>query len=189
MTGDATSVLHLDLTRNATRQHLLDDLRKRLGKEARAALDVAVKEAGVPLRHHHDLGEVLFTIEHLAVSDRVKDDMRAVYGILARAEATVHGCAIDETHFHEVGNGEAVRNVAAVCLAIEALDPSRIEATRVQVGRGRVVCAHGELDIPAPATAAILATGIPVCECRLDGELCTPTSAALIKHFVDAFDR
>ena len=78
--------------------------------------------------------------------------------------------------------------VCAVCLAVEALAPERIAATPVQVGSGTVTCAHGELHIPAPATAAILDSGIPVCAERLDGERCTPTSAALIKHFVDEFD-
>lgn len=183
------SVLHLDLTHDATRQHLLEDLRERLDDGRRVTLDAAIEGAGVPLRHHHDLGDVLSTIEHLAVSGRVKDDMRAIYDILARAEATVHGCAVNKTHFHEVGNGEAIRNVVAVCLAVETIDPDRIEATCVQVGSGTVVCAHGTLDIPAPATAAILATGIPVCATRFDGELCTPTSAALIKHLVDVFDQ
>lgn len=179
--------LHLDLTCDATRRSILADLRGRLDAGAQAALDAAVEAAGVPERHHHDLGEVLATIDALAVSDRVKDDMRAIYRILAEAEATAHGCAVEETHFHEVGNGEAVRNVVAVCLAVEALAPERITATPVQTGSGTVVCAHGELPIPAPATAAILATGIPTCEDLLEGERCTPTSAALIKHFVDEF--
>lgn len=182
------TTLHLDLTRDATRRSLFSDLRGRLDADARTALDAAVEAAGVPERHHHDLPDVLATIDGLRASDRVKDDMRAVYRILAEAEASVHGCAVDETHFHEVGNGEAVRNVCAVCLAVEALAPERIAATPVQVGSGTVTCAHGELPIPAPATAAILAAGIPVCTERLDGERCTPTSAALIKHFVDEFD-
>ena len=182
------TVLHLDLTHDATRRSLLDDLRARLDADARAALDAAVEAAGVPERHHHDLPDVLATIDGLQASSRVKDDMRAVSRILAEAEASVHGCAVDETHFHEVGNGEAVRNVCAVCLAVEALAPERIAATPVQVGSGTVTCAHGELPIPAPATAAILDSGIPVCAERLDGERCTPTSAALIKHFVDEFD-
>ena len=177
------TVLHLDLTHDATRRSLLADLRARLDAAARAALDSAVEAAGVPERHHHDLPDVLATIDGLQASSRVKDDMRAVYRILAQAEASVHGCAVDETHFHEVGNGEAVRNVCAVCLAVEALAPERIAATPVQVGSGTVTCAHGELP-----TAAILAAGIPVCTERLDGERCTPTSAALIKHFVDEFD-
>lgn len=182
------TALHLDLTRDATRRSILADLRGRLDDSARDALDAAVEAAGVPDRHHHDLPDVLATIDGLSASERVKDDMRAVYRILAQAEASVHGCAVDETHFHEVGNGEAVRNVAAVCLCVEALDPDRITATPVQTGSGTVVCAHGELPIPAPATAAILDTGIPVCAERLDGERCTPTSAALVKHFVDEFD-
>ena len=182
------TVLHLDLTHDATRRSLLDDLRARLDADARAALDAAVEAAGVPERHHHDLPDVLATIDGLQASSRVKDDMRAVYRILAQAEASVHGCAVDETHFHEVGNGEAIENVLAICLAVEALDPVEIVATRVQTGEGTVVCAHGELPVPAPATAAVIARGIPVCERRLPGERCTPTSAAVILHFVDRFE-
>ncbi|MEG0016373.1 MAG: nickel insertion protein [Gordonibacter sp.] len=181
------TTLHLDLTRIATRRSILADLRDRLDGDAQAALDAAVAAAGVPEKHHHDLSEVFDTIDALAASDQVKDDMYAIYGILAQAEATAHGCEVEQTHFHEVGNGEALRNVCAVCLAIEALEPERITATAVQTGSGKVQCAHGELDIPAPATAAILATGIPVYDALLDGELCTPTSAALVKHFVDEF--
>ena len=114
--------------------------------------------------------------------------MRAVYRILAEAEAAAHGCTVEETHFHEVGNGEALRNVLAICLAVEALDPDEIAATRVQTGSGTVRCAHGELPIPAPATAAIIARGIPTCERKLEGERCTPTSAAVILHFVQRYD-
>ena len=102
--------------------------------------------------------------------------------------ALVHGCTVEETHFHEVGNGEALRNVLAICLAVEALDPDEIAATRVQTGSGTVRCAHGELPIPAPATAAIIARGIPTCERKLEGERCTPTSAAVILHFVQRYD-
>ena len=99
----------------------------------------------------------------------------------------MHGCAIDETHFHEVGNGEAIFNTLLICSAFAYLHPDHVAATSVQTGSGQVECAHGLMDIPAPATAAILATGIPVCDEKLPGELCTPTSAAIIKHFVDEF--
>lgn len=183
------SVLHLDLTENATRRSILADLRGRLSAQQQEQLDAATEAAGVPERHHHDIGEVNGTIDALAVSDRVKADLRAVYDILAHAEATVHGCPVEQTHFHEVGNGEAIRCVCAICLAIEMLDPERITATPVQTGSGTVVCAHGELPIPAPATKAILDQGIPTCEERGEGELCTPTSAAVIKHFVDGFEQ
>lgn len=182
------TVLHLDLSRDARRRSILADLRRRLSSEQLERLDALTAAAGVPDRHHRDIGEVGATIDSLNVSDRVKRDMRAIYDILAHAEATVHGCPVDHTHFHEVGNGEAIRCVCEICLAIEILDPEAITATSVQVGSGTVVCAHGELSIPAPATRAILDQDIPTCDDLGEGELCTPTSAAVIKHFVQRFD-
>ena len=179
-----------NLEENATRRHLLAEALLQLPEERRAQVLEAAEAAGVPdgppvsythLRAHA-------TIDALDASARAKDDMRAVYRILAEAEATAHGCAVEETHFHEVGNGEALRNVLAICLAVEALDPDEIAATRVQTGSGTVRCAHGELPIPAPATAAIIARGIPTCERKLEGERCTPTSAAVILHFVQRYD-
>lgn len=177
-----------NLKENATRRHLLAEALLQLPEERRASVLAAVEAAGVPEGHHHDLAAVNATIDALCVSDRVKADLRAVYRILAEAEATAHGCAVDETHFHEVGNGEAIENVLGICLTVEALDPAEIVATRVQTGEGTVLCAHGELNIPAPATAAIIARGIPTCERTLPGERCTPTSAAVILHFVDRFE-
>lgn len=178
------TTLHLDLSKNATRHSIRADLRSRLSAEQLQQLDATVAAAGVPEHHHHDIGEVNATIDALAVSDRVKADMRDIYDILAHAEATVHGCPVDQTHFHEVGNGEAIRMVCEICLAIELLAPDAITATPVQTGSGTVVCAHGELPIPAPATKAILDQGIPTCITLGEGELCTPTSAAIIKHFI-----
>ena len=177
-----------NLEENATRRHLLAEALLQLPEERRAQVLEAAEAAGLHDGHHRDLGEVNATIDALDASERAKDDMRAVYRILAEAEATAHGCAVEETHFHEVGNGEALRNVLAICLAVEALDPDEITATRVQTGSGTVRCAHGELPIPAPATAAIIARGIPTCERKLDGERFTPTSAALILHFVQRYD-
>lgn len=181
------AILHLDLTQNATRQNILADLRSRLSADQRKRLDAETAASGVPERHHHDVGEVMATIDSLNVSDRVKSDMRAIYDILANAEATVHGCPVDQTHFHEVGNGEAIRCVCEICLAIEMIDPECIIATPVQTGSGTIVCAHGELSVPAPATKAILDQDIPKCAMLGEGELCTPTSAAIIKHFVERF--
>ncbi|MDO4399435.1 MAG: DUF111 family protein [Coriobacteriia bacterium] len=180
--------LKLDLHEDATRQGIRDQLYAQLTADAIAAIDASVASLAASDGHCHDVGEVYALIDEQPVSNRVKDDARAVYGILAQAEAQVHGCAVEHTHFHEVGNHEAVANVLSVCLAIEKLDPARIVATRVQTGHGKVQCAHGLLDIPAPATAAIIARGLPVCEDTREGEWCTPTSAALILHFVDSFE-
>ncbi|WP_080798389.1 nickel pincer cofactor biosynthesis protein LarC [Arabiibacter massiliensis] len=182
------TVLHWDLRESATRAALLEQTLAALPAEARERVEAAAAAAGVPEGHHHDLGEVLATIDALAASSRVKDDLRGVYRILAEAEAAAHGCAVEETHFHEVGNGAGIANALRLCLAVEAADPDEIVATRVQTGCGTVQCAHGELPIPAPATAAIIARGIPVCEHTLPGERCTPTSAALILHFANRFE-
>ena len=111
-----------------------------------------------------------------------------MYRILAQAEAQVHGCAIEETHFHEVGLGMTVREILGMCAAIEQIGPGKVIASRVQVGSGKIECAHGVLDIPAPATAAILERyRIPLAEPRLEGELCTPTSAAFIARYVEEY--
>lgn len=185
--GGAMNTLRWNLSENATRAQLLGDTLLQLPEGAREQLEQAAAAAGVPERHHHNIGEVLATIDTLAVSDRVKADLRAVYTILAEAEAAAHGCAVGETHFHEVGDGARIRNTLLLCLAIEQANPQRIVATPAQTGEGTVMCAHGELAIPAPATAAIIARGIPTATRKLPGERMTPTSAAIILHFVDEF--
>ena len=180
--------LRWNLAENATRAQLLGDTLLQLPPDARQHLEAAADAAGVPDRPHHDSGEVLATIDGLAVSPAVRDHMRAIYTILAEAEAAAHGCAVEQTHFHEVGDGSRIRNTLLVCLAVEATGAKRIVATAAQTGQGEVECAHGTLSIPAPATAAIIARGIPVCERTLPGERMTPTSAAMILHFVDEFE-
>lgn len=179
--------MHWDLRQWATRSHLFYEVCA--GKDGLAE---SVREqaavAGVPSEHHHHLSDILQTIENLqGVPEQVQEDMHAIYQILAEAEAQVHGSEVDHTHFHEVGLGSHIQSVLAICLALRACKPEHITATAVQVGSGQVQCAHGLMDIPAPATAAILARGIPVHEPRLEGERCTPTSAAVIFHFVDEF--
>lgn len=179
--------LFLDLSQDARRSSLANQLRSKLGETGWAVVMTDVMGARMPKKHHHGIVEVRQTIQGLAISQAVKDSMSAVYEILARAEAQVHGCDVDSTHFHEVGNGESLLNSLMICDAFAYLHPDFVLATPVQTGSGQVRCAHGLLDIPTPATAAILATGIPLCEEKLEGELCTPTSAALIKHFVNEF--
>lgn len=188
--------LHLDLREDATRASIEAQLRRAMAMHVDCAesglanVDDAVDRAGVPDRHHHDIGEINRTIDVLSgVSEHVRDDMRAVYQVLAEAESSVHGVPVGQTHFHEVGRASGIRNALRICLMFDALHPEKVTATRVQTGCGRVKCAHGLLDVPAPATAAILARGIPTCEFKLEGERCTPTSAAIIYHFVDEFQR
>ncbi len=124
--------------------------------------------------------------DHLDLPEAVREDVLAVYGLLAAAESKVHGVPVEEIHFHEVGSLDAVADVAAVCLLMRELAPERVLASPIHVGSGQVRCAHGLLPVPAPATAELLRE-IPIYGGELRGELCTPTGAALLRHFVTAF--
>lgn len=178
--------LHLDLTKSATRTTLLDELLALMSPEQRTRYDYILNHTTIPDKHHHSIGEANASIDAMTIDAALKENVRGVYAILAEAEASVHGCAVEETHFHEVGNASGIRNALAICTAFYVLAPTRITATPVQTGQGTVQCAHGLMDIPAPATAAIL-EGIPRATPTLEGELCTPTSAAIIKQYVQEF--
>lgn len=135
---------------------------------------------------HHNLQNIKDIVELLKVPEPVKKDVLAVYKLIAKAESHVHGQPVEQIHFHEVGTMDAVADVTAVCLLIRELAPERIIASPVHVGSGHVHCAHGILPVPAPATAWIL-KDVPTYGGEIQGELCTPTGAALLKHFVDKF--
>ena len=135
---------------------------------------------------HTSLKDINNLIDSLDVSTRVKADAKAVYALIADAESKVHGCPVTKIHFHEVGTMDAVADVIGVCILMEILSPDQVLASPVVTGSGHVHCAHGILPVPAPATALIL-QGIPSLAGPVKGELCTPTGAALLKHFVSAF--
>lgn len=136
--------------------------------------------------HHRGLHDIDAIVSALNVSDKVKSDVRAVFSIVAEAEALVHGETPDNIHFHELGTMDAIADITAVCMLMERLAPDRVVASPVHVGSGFVRCAHGVLPVPAPATANIL-KNVPIYGGRVHGELCTPTGAALLKYFVDEF--
>ena len=148
--------------------------------------------------HHHDhehghthvhssLEDIRHIVnDHLAVSDKVKKDIMAVYELIAEAESHAHAVPVTQIHFHEVGTMDAVADVTAVCLLMEKLSPDKVIVSPVHVGSGQVRCAHGILPVPAPATAYIL-KGVPFYGGDVLGELCTPTGAALLKYFAAEF--
>lgn len=123
---------------------------------------------------------------HLALPERVKRDVLAVYRQLAEAESHAHGVPVSDIHFHEVGTMDAIADITAVCLLMDRLAPGEVIASPVHTGSGQVRCAHGILPVPAPATAYLL-RDVPIYGGTVQGELCTPTGAALLKHFVTRF--
>lgn len=135
---------------------------------------------------HSGMEEIEHIIGHLPIPTMVKLDVLAVYRLIAEAESQAHGVPVTQIHFHEVGTLDAVADITAVCLLMHELDPDGVVASPVHVGSGSVRCAHGILPVPAPATAYLL-RGIPTYGGSVPGELCTPTGAALLKHFVTEF--
>lgn len=137
--------------------------------------------------HHSGLHEIEHIVRgHLALPERVKRDVLAVYRQLAEAESHAHGIPVPDIHFHEVGTMDAIADITAVCLLMDRLAPGEVIASPVHTGSGQVRCAHGILPVPAPATAYLL-RDVPIYGGTVQGELCTPTGAALLKHFVTRF--
>lgn len=139
-----------------------------------------------PHTENRGLDAVMVLINRLPLSEAVRDNAVRVYRSIAEAEAKVHNRPLSEVHFHELGSLDAVADVVAFCMLIEQLAPDIISATAVHVGSGHIRCAHGVLPVPAPATAELL-RGIPNYGGEIQGELCTPTGAALLRHFVTKF--
>ena len=144
------------------------------------------EHSGHPHHHHASMAGISHIIEHLNLPDEVKKDVVAVYHLIAEAESHVHGKTVEEIHFHEVGTADAIADIAGVCFLMHMIAPQKVIASPIHVGSGNVHCAHGILPVPAPATAFIL-QGLPIYSGVIKGELCTPTGAALLKHFVTEF--
>ena len=136
--------------------------------------------------HHASMADIEAIVSGLNIENTVKDDVLAVYRLIADAESWAHGMPVTEIHFHEVGTMDAIADITAVCYLVRLIAPDRIVVSPIHVGSGHVHCAHGILPVPAPATAYIL-RGVPIYGGRIRGELCTPTGAALLKHFANEF--
>lgn len=137
--------------------------------------------------HHHTTPtDIQYILDHLPMPEEVRSHAKAVYDRIAQAEAKAHGVPVEHIHFHEVGSLDAVVDVVGVCLAMYLLHPDQVIVSPIHLGSGQVRCAHGIMPVPAPATANLL-TGVP-CYCgEINGELCTPTGAALLAHFANSF--
>ena len=136
---------------------------------------------------HSSMAEIEHVVrDHLALPKKVQDDIMAVYQLIAEAESHAHGVPVSEIHFHEVGTMDAIADITAVCMLMAVIAPEQVIASPIHVGSGQVKCAHGILPVPAPATAYILRE-VPIYSGKVKGELCTPTGAALLKHFVGSY--
>ena len=160
------------------------------GTHAKVTVDGAEEDC-----HHHDhehhhehrgMDEITAIVKSLNVVDEIKEDVLSVYKTIADAESKVHGEPVDKIHFHEVGAMDAIADITAVSFLIYALNVDKIVVSPINLGSGTVCCAHGVLPVPAPATAEII-KDMPCYGSDINGELLTPTGAALLKHFADEF--
>jgi uncharacterized protein (TIGR00299 family) protein len=141
--------------------------------------------------HHHDHGdsrnlpEILRLIGESHLAPAVQERASRLFHRLGEAEAKAHGMPLDRVHFHEVGAVDSIVDLVGAAAAVEHLQAERITASQVNVGSGRVKTAHGELPVPAPATAELL-RGVPIYG-GPGGELTTPTGAVLLAELVDEF--
>ena len=135
---------------------------------------------------HSGMHEIEHIVSGLSLPDKVKTDVMAVYTLIAEAESAIHGMPVTDIHFHEVGAMDAIADITAVCLLMDRLAPDEVIVSPIHVGSGHVRCAHGVMPVPAPATAHIL-RDVPIYGGSIEGELCTPTGAALLKHFATRF--
>lgn len=165
-----------------------------VGSHLTVAVD-GVEEAcshahGRGCEHGHADVEVIERLvsDRLSLPEEVRKDVLAVFGLIAEAESAVHGAPVDQIHFHEVGTMDAIADVAAACMLLHRLAPDEVVVSPINVGGGQVACAHGVLPVPAPATAFIL-RDVPLYGGDVESELCTPTGAALLKHFATRFGR
>jgi uncharacterized protein (TIGR00299 family) protein len=173
--------------------HALRVAKVHRGAIAARYLEVRVPRAGGPKRgaaHQHHHGRTYVEIRSLLEGARLADAVRAralaIFEALARAEAHVHGTAIEEVHFHEVGAVDAIVDVTGAAIGIERLGIDRITATPVALGEGTVETDHGRLPLPAPATLELL-RGIPTVPAHVAWETVTPTGAAILRTQVDEF--
>lgn len=141
---------------------------------------------------HHPPGRNLPVIERLITQADLPDRARrwslAVFQRLAEAEAAVHGIPIDHVHFHEVGATDAIVDIVGTCLGLDYLGIDSLVCSPLPTGRGRVRAAHGWLPVPAPAVLKLMEQGqVPLYSNGLEGELVTPTGAAIATVLADAF--
>ena len=135
---------------------------------------------------HRGLKDCLELIENADLPPRAAGRAKDIFTNLARAEAQVHGCAINEVHFHEVGAVDSIVDIVGACLALEQLEIDQVFCSVIPVGSGTIECQHGTIPVPAPATAELL-RGFKTRQGPIVGEMTTPTAAAILTTLAGEF--
>ena len=136
--------------------------------------------------HHRHLSDIRKIIDDSRLSDKIKDRAARIFTRLAEAEARVHNVPIEKIHFHEVGAIDAIVDVVGACAGFDLLGVERFVCSPLHVGSGTVEMAHGRFPVPPPAVAELLRDA-PIYSTDIEGELVTPTGAAIVSEVCDSF--
>ncbi len=133
--------------------------------------------------------EIKKVIEKSKIDGKIKKQIMKAYGIIAKAEAHVHGTSVGKIHFHEIGKWHNLARIAGIFIALRQLKINRVSCSKINTGSGYVHAAHGRMPVPAPATKNILRSEkIPYYRSDIKKELVTPSSAAMLGVIVNVFE-
>lgn len=132
--------------------------------------------------------KLLETIEKSDLENKVKEKSQSILTRIGEAESGIHGIPLSETHLHELGGVDTLIDVVGTVSGMERLGIEKIYASKVHVGKGFIECAHAILPLPAPATLELL-KDVPIYGGDVEGELTTPTGAAIISSLASGFGR
>ncbi len=140
------------------------------------------QEAGHAYKHEHrNLKQICEIIEAADMSEHAKQIAERIFTVLAEAEAKVHGESMEQVHFHEVGAVDSIVDIVAAAVCLDSLQVEEVIVPMLSEGQGTVRCQHGILPIPVPAVTQIIRTyGIAIHRLQVEGELVTPTGAAIV---------
>ena len=136
--------------------------------------------------HHRHLSNIVEIIENSDLSSSVKAASIQIFNRLAEAEAKVHQTTVEKIHFHEVGAMDSIIDVVGTVAGLELLGIDKLYCSPLHVGAGFIKCAHGTLPVPAPATAELI-RNLPIYSTGVEGELLTPTGAAILATLSSGF--
>ena len=161
--------------------HDMEYLHGAYTKEHRNETKEQTQEAGHAYKHEHrNLKQICEIIEAADMSENAKQIAERIFTVLAEAEAKVHGESMEQVHFHEVGAVDSIVDIVAAAVCLDSLQVEEVIVPMLSEGQGTVCCQHGILPIPVPAVTQIIRTyGIAIHRLQVEGELVTPTGAAI----------
>jgi uncharacterized protein (TIGR00299 family) protein len=156
---------------------------------------VGARHVDVILHHQHEheydyrtMADIARIINESGISSKAKELALRIFMRLAVAEARIHGSTPQEVHFHEVGAVDSIIDIAGTAICIDLLAPGKICASVLCDGYGFVSCRHGMIPVPVPAVREVLADrGTGFRQLDVEGELMTPTGAAIIAELAESF--